>query len=120
MPGPLDGGAQGPLVLGADTALAARLNLGPVGNVAAQALVVLVVDVLDVLHAEGTYPPARGVASARTATGPGALPADGGRAAGSRRGLPGGDPGPAPPERERAGPGQVAPGLLVLPVPVRV
>ncbi len=71
MPGPLDGIAQGPLVLGADTTLAAGLNLGPVGNVAAQALVVLVVYVLDVLHAEGTYPPSRRIASPGSSTLPG-------------------------------------------------
>lgn len=71
MPSPLYGGAQGPLMLGAHTALAPGLYLGPVRNVAAQALVVLVVNVLDVLHAEGAYPPSGSVAPPRTTTRPG-------------------------------------------------
>ena len=71
MPGSLDGGAEGTLVLGADAALATRFNLGPVGNVAAQALEVLVVNVLDVFHTEGAHPTAGGVASPGTAARPG-------------------------------------------------
>ena len=71
MPGPLYGGAQSALVLGANTALTTGLYLGPVGNVAAQPLVVLIVDVLDVLHAEGAHPTARRVTSPGPPTGSG-------------------------------------------------
>ena len=72
MPGPLDGGTEGPLVLGAHPALPARFNLGPVGNVPAQALVVLVVDVLDVFHAEGTDSTSGSIPATGPPTGAGA------------------------------------------------
>ena len=72
MPGPLDGGAEGTLVLGAHSALAAGLYLGPVGNEAAQPFKVLVVNVLYVLHAEGTDPPAGSIAASGPSTGAGA------------------------------------------------
>ena len=52
MPGPLDGVTEGTLVLGTDAALATGFNLSPVGDVAAKAIEVLVVNELNVLHAE--------------------------------------------------------------------
>lgn len=69
VPRAFDGSAERALVLGAHTALPAWFNLGPVGHIAAQPLVVLVVDVLDVFHAEGAHPPARRVASPGSTTG---------------------------------------------------
>ena len=72
MPGALDGIAEGALVLGTDTALAAGLYLGPVGNVAAQPFVVLVVYGLDVLHAEGADPTSGSITTAGTTTRAGA------------------------------------------------
>ena len=61
MPRSLDGYPQDPLVPGADSGPAARLDFGPVGDVPAQLLHVLIIDVLDVVHAKGAYPPAWGV-----------------------------------------------------------
>ena len=85
--GPLDGRTQSPLVLGADATLPAGLNLGPVGDKTAQPLVVLVVNVLDVFHAEGTDSPAGGVASPGTTAGPGS--ASGARPTGLEAAGPG-------------------------------
>jgi len=67
VPGPLDGSAQFPLVLGAHTGLARRLHLGPVRDEAAQAFHVLVVNGLNVLGAEDAKaPPGREPAAAGT------------------------------------------------------
>ena len=61
MPGALDSQAEGALVLGANSALAARLNFGPVRYEPAQLLEVLIVNSLDVVHAKGADPPPGGV-----------------------------------------------------------
>ena len=72
MPGALDSQAEGALVLGANPALAARLNFGPVRYEPAQLLEVLIVNSLDVVHTEGADPPPGGVTATRPSTGPGA------------------------------------------------
>ena len=69
--GTLDGVAHSPLVLGTNTALATGLYLGPVGDKTAEALVVLVINILDVFHAEGTHAPAGRIASPGPAAGSG-------------------------------------------------
>lgn len=51
--GALDGEAQGPLVLGADSGAAARLDFGPVGDEPPDFVDVFVVDEFDVFDAEG-------------------------------------------------------------------
>ena len=58
VPGPLNGGAERPLVLGAHAGAAAGLDLGPVGNEPPDPVDFLVIDVLDVLDAEGADPAA--------------------------------------------------------------
>ncbi len=71
MAGALDGVAHSPLVLGTNAALATGLYLGPVGDKAAEALVVLVINIFDVFHAEGTHSPARRITSPGTSAGSG-------------------------------------------------
>ena len=72
MPGTLDRQAEGPLVLGANPALAARLYFGPVGHIPAQPLKVLIVNRRYVLYAEGADPPSGGVTASGSAS-PGSL-----------------------------------------------
>ena len=69
--GVLNGRTQGSLVLGANPALASRLNLGPVRDVPAQPLVILIVNVLDVFDTEGTDPPSGSIASPGPSAGSG-------------------------------------------------
>ena len=52
VPRPLDCGGHRALVLGADARLAAGLYLPPVGHVPAKAVSILVINVLDMVHAE--------------------------------------------------------------------
>jgi len=54
MPRPLDGHRQAALMLGADPGLPTGANLAALADVALQRLDILVVDLLDVLHAELT------------------------------------------------------------------
>lgn len=68
MSGALDGDAEAALVSGAGACLAARFDLAALGEVAAQARHVLVVDILHAVYAEGANLAARDVAVA-TATG---------------------------------------------------
>lgn len=81
--GALDRRAQGPLVLGANAAASAGFDLGPVRHEAADFVDFLIVDVLDVFHAEGANAAARSEpapgpaagtparsAAARTSSGP--------------------------------------------------
>ena len=58
VPGPLNGGAERPLVFSAHAGAAAGLDLGPVGNEPPDPVDFLVIDVLDVLDAEGADPAA--------------------------------------------------------------
>src|SRR3712207_4318202 len=57
--GALDGGAEAALVTGAGPGLAARFDLAALGEVAAQARHVLVIDLLHAVYAEGAYLAAR-------------------------------------------------------------
>ena len=57
-------------MFGANAGPAPRLNLGPVRDVSAYLLYVLVVDVFDMVDAKGTYAPARSESASRpTASG---------------------------------------------------
>jgi hypothetical protein len=87
VPGPLDGDAQVALVLGANPGLAGGLHLGAVGDEAAQALHVLVVNQGYVLGAEDAVAPPGWEPAAPPRASPGA--AGPGRTAGA------GGPGPA-------------------------
>ena len=76
MPCAFDRVRERALVLGADTGLAPRLDLPPVGHIAAESLYVFVVDVLDVVDAEPAYLPAAVVpGSAATGSATRAAPA---------------------------------------------
>ena len=50
---PLNGSRKGPLMPGAVARLAAGINLEPVGEISPQPAHVLVVDILNLVHAEG-------------------------------------------------------------------
>src|SRR5687767_11200917 len=52
---PLESNAQGALVSGACSGLTARLDLGALGQVAAQSGHILVIDMLHLVHAERAY-----------------------------------------------------------------
>ena len=68
MPGPLDGQPEGPLMLGADSATAARLDFGPVGDKPANPVDVFVIYDFYMLDAEGADPPAGRVSTPGTAS----------------------------------------------------
>ena len=68
MPGTLDGGAQQPLMLGANSGLAGRFYLGPVRNEPTNPVHILVVNAFDVLNAEGADPTTRPISPARPGT----------------------------------------------------
>ncbi len=63
-----DGDRQRPLVLGAGALLSPGLDLASLRDVAAQAGQILVVDLANVVEAEGADLPPRGVATSATAT----------------------------------------------------
>lgn len=75
VPGPLDRGGHRALVLGADASLAAGFYLPPVGHVPAKTIYILVVNVINLVHAEAANLSAAVVArpasaeSARPSTG---------------------------------------------------
>ncbi len=71
MAGPLDGGGQDSLVLGAHSGPTRWLNLGALGQVAAQALHVFIVNRFYMLDTKRAYAPTRGVSSPGTAARPG-------------------------------------------------
>ncbi len=74
MAGTLDGDRQRALVLGAGTGLAPRLDLAALGNVAADPGDVLVVDIADVVRAEGADLATAKAAAASTAAARAAVP----------------------------------------------
>ena len=67
--GPLDGQPKGPLMFGADSATAARLDFGPVGDKPANPVHVLVIYDFHMIDAEGADPPAGRVSAPGTASG---------------------------------------------------
>ena len=63
MAGPLDRGGENSLMLGAHSRPPSRLYLGALGQVAAQALYIFIVNRLDMIDTKRAYPPARGVSA---------------------------------------------------------
>ena len=69
LPGPLNRRPKGALVFCADTGAAPRLNLGPLGNEPSDFVDIFVVDVRNVLYAEGANLPPANEAPAGAPTG---------------------------------------------------
>jgi hypothetical protein len=70
VPGPLDGTGELMLVLGAIARLAPPSDLALLGDVALKRVYVLVVNLLDLVHAESTHTPAGEVSPLHAATTP--------------------------------------------------
>ncbi len=69
MAGALEGNAEGALVPGTGAGLPSRLDLSPLAQISPQAINILIVDLLHLVHTKGAHFPARHVAVTIAATG---------------------------------------------------